>query len=650
MLQNLPFFEGSPSEDFLVAIGRRLHMRKFDIGDVVVKHGDQAKAMFFILKGSLLVTSDDREVEFATLNAGSYFGEIAILYNVKRTATVITRTPCTLGILSSEDMHQTLKNFPDIEKIMRRFAHDRVKEMQEEFSRMGKTLEADVKVVLASETESAKDLEFQTSLFIPPTTRRKSQAFVADDFKKSQNSLTPMLEVELVVSPEEEKEPETLKPNLGARFNEKRKLSVAVWSDDKLMKFAQNLVSQTQQKESRLGVVVRRSNDSLGSKMLSPSTQSMLMSHQEKKQGLFNLPSFLIARIFQFLDFRSLFKLRRVNIAIFEIIQASEFELLRDIDLSPWNKKITNDVLGHVLQFAGSEVYNLNLKTCWQINNIGMAHIVQHSPAVVDLNLHSLWDITDEGLHLLVDNCIYLESINLSNCRKVSSVGLLRLMNSAPRMLQVTLSYCKSLSDEIMISPTWINVKSINFQRCTGITDAGFANWQQLSESPLGMRGGLPSGPMVFALEELNLSDCSFLTDATMAQLGKLCPQLKVLGLSFCCSLTEQFIDPLIEGCPFIELLDTSYCGTAITDDVLEKIGVGLPKLETLSVRGCVQVTDQGIKNLSASKTLTCINFTQCRFVTPDVLSTLGLPWTSITRPVLDQDVRGRPARAHTHS
>ena len=157
LLQTLPFFGDIPSASFLQDISCSLHVRKYGPGDVVVKHGDKAKAMFFVFKGILIVTSDDREVELAELHSGTYFGEVATLYNVHRTANVIAKTTCTLGLLSSDDMSRYLNIYPSIDTSMRKAAQSRVRDMQQELGRLGKKLDEDIALIIEDEEDVEED-------------------------------------------------------------------------------------------------------------------------------------------------------------------------------------------------------------------------------------------------------------------------------------------------------------------------------------------------------------------------------------------------------------------------------------------------------------------------------------------------------------
>lgn len=78
LLLTFPFF-GSSSQDFLGEISSCLHVRKFGPRgnipltlEIIVKQGEKGKAMFFIVKGTLQVTSADGEVELAVLESGSF--------------------------------------------------------------------------------------------------------------------------------------------------------------------------------------------------------------------------------------------------------------------------------------------------------------------------------------------------------------------------------------------------------------------------------------------------------------------------------------------------------------------------------------------------------------------------------------------------
>ncbi|MGZ8694693.1 MAG: MFS transporter [Gaiellaceae bacterium] len=82
-------------------LARRLERREVPADTVIVRAGDEGDSFYIVGEGELEVLVPGREP--ATSGAGDYFGEIALLRDVPRTATVRTITPCTLFVLGREN-------------------------------------------------------------------------------------------------------------------------------------------------------------------------------------------------------------------------------------------------------------------------------------------------------------------------------------------------------------------------------------------------------------------------------------------------------------------------------------------------------------------------------------------------------------------
>lgn len=124
-IRSFPLFLSAP-DSFLAAIGKHLRPQVHAPHDHILAEGDDAKAMYWLVRGVVAVTSRDGEATYAELKPGAFFGEIGILMDVPRTATIIARTKCLLVVLKKEDLRTELPNFPDMEKIIREEAQERL--------------------------------------------------------------------------------------------------------------------------------------------------------------------------------------------------------------------------------------------------------------------------------------------------------------------------------------------------------------------------------------------------------------------------------------------------------------------------------------------------------------------------------------------
>ncbi len=82
------------SEPVLERMARNLMHVSADIGDVIVRQGDTGDLVYLIEEGMVSVATDGEEV--ARFGAGDYFGEVALLRDVPRTATVTALTSVRL--------------------------------------------------------------------------------------------------------------------------------------------------------------------------------------------------------------------------------------------------------------------------------------------------------------------------------------------------------------------------------------------------------------------------------------------------------------------------------------------------------------------------------------------------------------------------
>jgi MFS family permease len=109
LLGRAPIFAPLPGAT-LEHLAARLVPLRLDAGEVVVREGDAGDRFYLVAEGELEVTAGGQQI--SVLSAGDAFGEIALLRDVSRTATVTARTPTVLYALDREEFLAAVTGHP----------------------------------------------------------------------------------------------------------------------------------------------------------------------------------------------------------------------------------------------------------------------------------------------------------------------------------------------------------------------------------------------------------------------------------------------------------------------------------------------------------------------------------------------------------
>ena len=110
-LRKVPLFEACNDKQ-LQFIATRVEEVDVPAGKVLTEQGRSGGEFFVILSGEADVRRGAATVN--TLGAGDYFGEIALLDNGERTATVTAKTPLRCLVLSPRQFQDVLYQDPAI--------------------------------------------------------------------------------------------------------------------------------------------------------------------------------------------------------------------------------------------------------------------------------------------------------------------------------------------------------------------------------------------------------------------------------------------------------------------------------------------------------------------------------------------------------
>jgi CRP/FNR family transcriptional regulator, cyclic AMP receptor protein len=103
-LAGIPLFAGLDAEG-LESLGRETRIRRFRRGEVIFHQGDPGDALFIVLAGRVkivLPAETGDEAILATLRAGDFFGELALLDGAPRSATATAIEATETAVLSRD--------------------------------------------------------------------------------------------------------------------------------------------------------------------------------------------------------------------------------------------------------------------------------------------------------------------------------------------------------------------------------------------------------------------------------------------------------------------------------------------------------------------------------------------------------------------
>ncbi|MBT6890132.1 MAG: cyclic nucleotide-binding domain-containing protein [Gammaproteobacteria bacterium] len=127
ILKKVPMFQGV-SEAEHAFIGGYLRTKTVPRGKIIIRQGSVGDSIFLIARGiaNVEVTEGDAVSHVATLYAGDFFGEAALLHGTPRNATTIATTPCSLYELNRQDLDRICEQHPKIRQMVEEVDRERV--------------------------------------------------------------------------------------------------------------------------------------------------------------------------------------------------------------------------------------------------------------------------------------------------------------------------------------------------------------------------------------------------------------------------------------------------------------------------------------------------------------------------------------------
>jgi CRP/FNR family cyclic AMP-dependent transcriptional regulator len=127
-------------DDQLSRLALRTTARAFAPGTVIVREGDTSMSLYVILSGSVRVDRSRPEggtVRVAELGVRDAFGEMGLIDDAPRSATVTAETETTCALLAKWDFQNEIREDPEIAVALLPVLTQRIRAMNERLGRAG---------------------------------------------------------------------------------------------------------------------------------------------------------------------------------------------------------------------------------------------------------------------------------------------------------------------------------------------------------------------------------------------------------------------------------------------------------------------------------------------------------------------------------
>ena len=111
LLRSIPLFSGLGKKE-VERLGQLADEVDLPAGHVLMRQGDRGAEMFVLVKGTVKVERDGRLL--ADRGSRAVLGEIALISQMPRTATVTTLEPSRFFVLGNRDFHSLMDEMPSV--------------------------------------------------------------------------------------------------------------------------------------------------------------------------------------------------------------------------------------------------------------------------------------------------------------------------------------------------------------------------------------------------------------------------------------------------------------------------------------------------------------------------------------------------------
>lgn len=121
-------------------LARRATTRRYQPGDVIIREGDTGMALYVILSGAAQVTRGSgggRAIPLAELGPSGFFGEMGLIDDMVRSATITATAETECALLARWDFQRELADDPQIAVALLPVLLERIRDLEARLARAG---------------------------------------------------------------------------------------------------------------------------------------------------------------------------------------------------------------------------------------------------------------------------------------------------------------------------------------------------------------------------------------------------------------------------------------------------------------------------------------------------------------------------------
>jgi CRP/FNR family transcriptional regulator, cyclic AMP receptor protein len=135
-LKKVPLFATLESKD-LAILSNAARERNYQQGEEIIRQGETGVGLFVLTSGRVRVQQDrqGQPTDLGSLGPGQVFGELSLLDDQPRTATIIAEEPSTVIIVPIWDFRAALRENPSMSLALLKSLSQRIRRIESQIAR-----------------------------------------------------------------------------------------------------------------------------------------------------------------------------------------------------------------------------------------------------------------------------------------------------------------------------------------------------------------------------------------------------------------------------------------------------------------------------------------------------------------------------------